>query len=243
MTHTSDTRFTDAKSEEYQLIRQVMPHFDAMQQWVGRLCAEYCIKHSSAATVLDIGCGDGLTSEGILRAAPPLKVVAIDPEPKMITQASENLRDFIQVARCQVIQDDALGYLQQSEDCSFDIVASALTLHNLQKEYRFEVHRHIFRVLKPGGLFVNADKYAPQNDKDRFDALGVALKRFFDTFLPAAKYDLLQDWVLHNVADQSPDRCMKADDAVGELSNIGFTDIIFHERSNMEAVLSARKTI
>ena len=37
-----------------------------------------------------------------------------------------------------------------------------------------------------GGLFVNADKYAPQDDQARFEALGVALKRFFDVFLPLA---------------------------------------------------------
>jgi hypothetical protein len=36
------------------------------------------------------------------------------------------------------------------------------------------------------GLFVNADKYAPQDDQARFEALGVAPKRFFDVFLPLA---------------------------------------------------------
>ena len=34
---------------------------------------------------------------------------------------------------------------------------------------------------------------------------------------------------------------MKEDDAVRELSEIGFKDVTCHERENMEAVLSARK--
>lgn len=95
----------------------------------------------------------------------------------------------------------ALGYLREVADSTFDIVASALALHNLQAGYRREVHRHIWRALKPGGMFVNADKYAPQDDQARFEALGVALTRFFHTFLPPAQYALLQDWMLHNAAD------------------------------------------
>jgi ubiquinone/menaquinone biosynthesis C-methylase UbiE len=221
-----------------------MPHFDALQHWVGRLCAQHCAgRPNTLMTALDIGCGDGLTSESILRAAPTLTVTAIDPEPKMITQALVNLREFIQAGRCQVVQTDALSYLRGVQNGTFDVVASALTLHNLQAGHRYEVLRHIWPALKPGGLFVNADKYAPQDDQARFEALGVALKRFFDALLPLAKYSLLQDWVLHNVADQAPDRCMKEEDAVRELSQIGFRDITFHERENMEAVLSARKAV
>jgi hypothetical protein len=34
---------------------------------------------------------------------------------------------------------------------------------------------------------------------------------------------------------------MRQDDAVRELSGIGFVDITIHDRENMEAVLSARK--
>jgi hypothetical protein len=95
-------------------------------------------------------------------------------------------------------------------------------------------------VLRPGGLFVNADKYA-EADEQRFRALQVALGRFFDAFVPLGKLDLLRDWVLHNVADQGPDRVMKEADAVGELREIGFREIAVCDRHNMEAVLTARK--
>jgi ubiquinone/menaquinone biosynthesis C-methylase UbiE len=242
MAKNSQTRFEGAKSEEYQLIRQVMPHYKSLQRWVGRLCAQHCDgRFAGTMTSLDIGCGDGCTSDNIMRTVPTLPVVAIDPEPNMIAQASENLREFVNVGRCQIVQADALGYLLGIEDNTFDIVASALTLHNLEASHRLEVHRHIWRALKPEGIFINADKYAPHDEQARFDALAIALKRFFDTLLPLRKYSLLQDWVLHGIADQAPDRCMRQDDAVRELSGIGFVDITIHDRENMEAVLSARK--
>jgi hypothetical protein len=102
------------------------------------------------------------------------------------------------------------------------------------------VLREAFRVLAPGGLFVNADKYAPDGQA-RFDALGEQLGRFFDAFLPLGKYELLRDWVLHNVADQAPDRVMTEKQAWADMAALGFVDLRVSERHNMEAVLTARK--
>jgi hypothetical protein len=97
------------------------------------------------------------------------------------------------------------------------------------------------RVLRPGGLLVNADKYAPQDESERFACLGVALGRFFDAFVPLGKLDLLREWVLHNLADQAPERAMLADDTLAELAGLGFSDLRLGPRWNMEALLVARK--
>jgi hypothetical protein len=111
----------------------------------------------------------------------------------------------------------------------------------MERDYRDALHSQIFRVLVDGGLFVNADKYAPQDENERFEALGTALTRFFDAYAPLGKLDLLKEWVLHNVADQAPDRCMKEGDTVVKLKEIGFCGTRILYRSNMEAVLVAYK--
>jgi SAM-dependent methyltransferase len=190
--------------------------------------------------ILDLGCGSGVTSHTILTARKDAVVTSLDNEAKMIEQATANLREFLAQGRCRVVQRDALDGLKGRPAGSFDVVASALTLHNLRQTYRSELHREIYRVLKPGGLFVNADKYA-EGDEQRYRALQVALGRFFDAFVPLGKLDLLRDWVLHNVADQGPDRVMREEDAVRELRGIAFRDVAVRDRHNMEAVLTARK--
>ena len=76
----------------------------------------------------------------------------------------------------------------------------------------------------------------------RFACLGVALGRFFDAFVPLGKLDLLREWVLHNLADQAPERAMLADDTLAELAGLGFSDLRLGPRWNMEALLVARKT-
>lgn len=239
----SEQRFQGGMSEEYTLIHLALPHFEELQGHVGTVIAHHSRPgQSDPLQVLEIGCGDGVTSSFILAARRDLFLTALDNEEEMIKQASERLEPEIVGKRCNLVCADAVDHMTQVASHSIDIVASALTLHNMQHTYRHKLHHELFRVLSPGGLFVNADKYAPQDDGERFDALEVALSRFFEAFIPLGKYDLLKDWVLHNVADQGPDRVMKELDTIQTLRDIGFVDIQMIYRHNMEGVLVARKT-
>lgn len=233
---SSNRRFRGRMGDEYDCIRRVMPHFDELQNQVGAAVARL---RQPTPKILEIGCGDGITTAAILAARPDAVVVALDHEPKMIARARRNLRPDIRRGRCTVVRADVLEWLARQPPRSFAAVASALTLHNLTAGCRARLHRQIYRVLAPGGLFVNADKYAPQGDAARFAALDLALQRFFRTFLPMKKFQLLEEWVRHNVADQGPDRVMKSGNTLAELRRIGFARITLRHRCNMEAVLTA----
>lgn len=236
----SEHRFKGAMSEEYRLIRLALPHFEELQNRTASEVKNFQReKGKPKLECIDIGCGDGVTAYTILASVPGIHLVCLDNEQKMIAQARSNLIEAVNENRCDLIHTDALEYFLGLRSHSVDVVASVLTLHNMEREYRDKLHRQIFRILGQGGLFVNADKYAPQDENDRFRALGTALTRFFEAYAPLGKLDLLQEWVLHNVADQAPDRCMKEGDTIALLEEIGFTGIQILYRSNMEAVLVA----
>jgi len=238
----SEYRFKGAMSEEYRLIKLALPHFEELQEQVASAVAEYQKRAArSKLDGIDVGCGDGVTAHAILNKVPGIHLVCLDNERKMIEQAQDNLSEAIKTNRCDLVHADALEHFQSMDSQSVDFVASVLTLHNMEREYRDDLHVQIFRVLARGGLFVNADKYAPQDEDERFKALGTALKRFFDAYAPLGKLELLREWVLHNVADQAPDRCMKEGDTITILEDVGFNDIRILYRSNMEAVLVAYK--
>jgi hypothetical protein len=74
-----------------------------------------------------------------------------------------------------------------------------------------------------------------------FDELVLQLERFFSAFVPIGKIDLLREWVLHNVADQAPDRVMREKDAIEEMEAIGFMDVQVHFRHGLEAVVSGKR--
>ena len=236
----AERRFRGALSNEYALIRKALPHCDDLQRHIRAAVAAYRASHGPIR-VIEIGCGTGVTSEAILSARTDLTLTALDNEVRMVRQAVRRLKKPIAARRCQVLCVDALAHLRRLPARSVDLVASALTLHNMNRSYRDRVHQQIFRVLKPRGLFVNADKLAPDDDRQRFVELGKALSWFFKAFVPAGRYDLLREWVLHNVADQGPDRVMKEKATMASLKKIGFTPIRLSARYNMEAVLHARK--
>jgi tRNA (cmo5U34)-methyltransferase len=238
---SSERRFRGAMSEEYSLIRLAIPQFEELQACVGEVVSQYLPDgERQLVQILEIGCGDGATSATILSSRKDCFLTALDSEEKMVEQASANLERFLEDNRCRLVLCDALTHLRSLPPCSVDIVASALALHNMERSYRDALHALIFRSLKPGGLFVNADKYAA-GEEQRFQALQVGLEKLFDVLAPLGKLELLRQLVLHNVADQAPDRVMREDETVEALLRLGFATVDIPHRDNLQAVLMASK--
>lgn len=228
-------------STDYLLIRSALPNFDELQCLVAEAVAN-CAPCGPAVRlrVLDLGCGDGVTSHTILSRCPDVQITALDSEAAMVNQATEHLAGAIRDGRCQVILQDAHAYLREQPEFSFDVVASALALHNLAYEYRHAVHEAIFRALKPGGWFINGDRYIV-NEEQRFQRLNAILERFFDIFVPLGKLDLLRVSVLHEITDEAPERLMREDETLSELAAIGFRDIAIRSRLLMASLLVASR--
>ena len=101
------------------------------------------------ARVLDCGVGTGALSCALARAMPgPIDLDAIDISPRMLNQASHNLRENnIAVSlRCGDVR--ALPY----DDGAFDIVMTAHVLEHLTDPG--DALHEMMRVLKPGGLLI-----------------------------------------------------------------------------------------
>ena len=218
------------------------PNYSELHEVLADLIEAYRASYTRKEVLaLEIGCGSGITTSYILGSREDLVLEAIDSEPKMIRKITGNLNPSIQEGRLRVKEADALEHLRTIYDDYFDLVVSGFTLHNLLSGYRNELVRQIYRCLKPNGLFINADKYAPDDDELRFAELGTQLNRFFEALLPLGKEELLVEWVLHNVADQAPERVMREGEALAEMFEAGFREVKVLYRHGLEAVVKGEK--
>ena len=110
--------------------------------------------------VLDVGCGTGdLTLTAKKYAGASGSAYGIDASPEGIDLARKKAKrsGFETVFEVGLIEKIAYP------DATFDIVISRLVIHHLPDDLKCQGFKEIFRVLKPGGLFLLADFKPPTN--------------------------------------------------------------------------------
>jgi ubiquinone/menaquinone biosynthesis C-methylase UbiE len=118
---------------------------------------------------LELGCGSGSATRGVLETFPKARVTALDLSAQYLKIAQENLRSYDKV---DFLQGDASALTFKDE--TFEAVFSVYLLHEMPKEVRERVIREAWRVLKPGGVLVFADSLQIGDEPE----LNWALERF-----------------------------------------------------------------
>ncbi len=124
---------------------------------------------------------------------------------------------------------------------SVDIVASAYTLHNFLNTYRADVINEIFRVLKPGGQFINGDRYGLDNISEHTRIIQQEVSAYFKVLSNINRLDLLEHWIVHLFNDESENHVMRTSVALKQMADAGFTDINLAHRLEVNALVTALK--
>ena len=128
------------------IIRKFIPGYEE-----GLTRAANEIAGARPTLVLDLGAGTGALAEAILEHERVGSVEAIDIDPEMLAQARIRLKRFGTRARFRRRSFDA-----PLPEC--DAVAASLALHHVPTiERKLALYERIYRALRPGGVFVNAD--------------------------------------------------------------------------------------
>ena len=106
------------------------------------------------AKVLDLGAGTGLELIPLVERFPDVQITAADISSDMLGTLME--RPFADQVTC-VIGD----FFETDFGSDFDAMISTSALHHFAPEDKLRLYRRVYDALRPGGLFLNADKTAP----------------------------------------------------------------------------------
>jgi len=126
-----------------------VPHYRQMIEVIVELLP---FPRRQKVVLLDIGTGTGNIACNLKAAFPNSRLVCLDLSPNMLAAAKQKLARFQGI---EYVEADAAAY---KLDRKYDAIVSSLTLHHLEDDAaKHAFHRKVFRALKKGGMFINAD--------------------------------------------------------------------------------------
>jgi tRNA (cmo5U34)-methyltransferase len=128
---------------------KLVPCFD---QFYGAAMCMIPFPPDAELHVLDLGAGTGLFSSMVTKAFPAARLHLTDISEDMLAKAKKRFSEMPHVT--YAVQD----HLQLSADSEFDLVLSALSIHHLEHAAKMALFQKVFRALRPGGMFINADQ-------------------------------------------------------------------------------------
>ncbi len=197
-------RFCEVTGKEYDLFPLSVlggpEGYEAFQQQVA-LLAKGLLEQSFPCEVWQVvegGCGTGHTTRLLLETMSGISLTAIDNEPVMLAQSKQHVSE----ANVTWVEADILAFLRSQPTGSCDAFVSAFTLHNLAPSDRQALIREVGRVLKKGGVYVNGDKVAQDNEDRHTRCLNEQMEAFriFDT---VGRPDVRAEWEVHYRADDA----------------------------------------
>lgn len=120
--------------------------------------------------ITDLGCGGGRNAGALLGKYPKAHVTAVDYSELSVEKAREYNKEMIDSGRCAVLQGDVSALKLPAG--RYDLATAFETIYfwpGLEKCFA-----QVFRVLKPGGLFLIC------NESDGTDAAGRKFEKIID---------------------------------------------------------------
>lgn len=236
-----DAVFSGVIGQDYEMLNLICPLATEMSRLVGLAVSAYPQEQGNSLSIIELGGGTGITTLSLLNAKDNVHIISVDNEPVMQNQAKKNLQRWVSEEKLSFCCDDALTALKNQPTASVDIVASAYTLHNFLADYRECVVCEIFRVLKPGGILINGDRYALDDVSEHTRLVQKEMSGYFKILTSINRMDLLEHWIVHLFSDESENHVMRETVALIQLRNAGFFDIKLSHRNEVNALITAVK--
>ena len=194
--------------------------------------------------VLDLGCGDGILLETVLRHWTGAQGVALDGSPAMLEKAAERLAHFHPSAVTFIEADfNSPDWRNALPVPAFDAIVSGFAIHHSEDERKRALYTEIYNLLQPGGVFVNIEHVASASPlgEELFDrAFAKNLVRIRREQGKEATFeDVLNE--IDNRLDKAANRLTPVETQLNWLREIGFADADCYWKHYELAILAGYK--
>lgn len=187
--------FDGEGSEDYALVETLLPHYSRYLETISNIVIDY-LKDKNNAMVVDLGCGPGSLLRLITKGEESNSFIGVDSSTSFEKLARKNCHD-----KYHFHNGDIYQWLKLQESRSVDVFCTSWVFHNWNMDYRSIVFQEISRVLKVGGLFINADKISLSDESINNDMLRKQIHLFIRE-LKDINSTSMEVWIDHYLADE-----------------------------------------
>jgi tRNA (cmo5U34)-methyltransferase len=182
---------------------------------------KHFISQNTQAKVLDLGCGDGLFIQELLKSFSPAKVRLVDGSNEMLDAAKKRLGErekfcFSQASFQELLKKDPI-------DENFDFIYSSLAMHHIPFEDKKNLYAYIYNHLNAGGCFVHYDVVVPPTENIERCYLSIWKQWIVEHPAIEKRKELI------NIPEQYKDNKDNVPDTLGSqlraMQEIGFKDV------------------
>lgn len=144
--------FYNLISSDYtEMLARLVPRYREML-W---MILDYVPKDLNPKRIVDLGCGTGNLSEGILNQYPEAEVLAVDLSESILKEASLRLKNYPNITYLN--KDFNQLHL---EDNSIDLIVSSIAIHHLTDIQKEKLLKKIYAWLSPNGVIIFGDQFS-----------------------------------------------------------------------------------
>jgi ubiquinone/menaquinone biosynthesis C-methylase UbiE len=215
----------------------LLPLLDVQEDLLRRLFSRH---PHPIARFLDIGAGDGASSELLLELQPAAEAVLVDFSEPMLARAQQRLGRSER--KWQAVRGD-LGepaWPAALPDGRFDAAVSSYAIHHLPPERKRALFGELFELLAPGAMFANMDVVTIDGPlRGLFDEQMVANAIAAERLAGGARHDHEIEHEL--LADENDDQPDSLAEQLRWLAQAGFEQVEVHFKWAEGAIFGAVK--
>jgi tRNA (cmo5U34)-methyltransferase len=217
----------------------LIPLLDVQEDVIRRLLRA---QQRPIARFLDLGAGDGATTELVLSELPGAQAVLVDFSEPMLARAGTRLDRF--AGRWQLVRGDLMDadWVREAALGPYDAAVSSLAIHHLPAARKQALFAELFALLAPGATFVNMDFVTVQGPlRGSFDEQMVANLIAAEAERGSERSpEQIERGLLDNL-DGDEDRPDTVEDQLRWLSDAGFQGVEVHFKWGEAAVYGGVK--